>query len=265
MLQKWIVRIWKYVDSPKTKNAMMTIQGVQVFLRHPHKGISYSKGEMFWGIVAQNILSLYILGLLSFRASRYSILIFIISWWLLLCNILALICKSVIYKMFSSLNETLPADSLRVQMKLIFSKRIYYYNVICTAVCLINNFSSIAISVLIWGFEDQVPDLFLYSMIFILRYFYSMYRFSNYFIGIKNIENPFGLTELEYGDPINQTSFPKLQKGDRCSVCIQRYKKGEKLVEFSCSNGHFYHLNCLTAWISSNPSCPLCKKQLFDD
>lgn len=265
MPRNLVLKVWKYVDSPETKQAMMTIQGVGVFLQYPAKGITYSKGEMLWGIVIQAILSLYILALLILKATQYGKANLLISWWLLACNLLALICKAIVYKHLSSLKENMPVDRLRLQMKIIFTKRIYYYNVICTALCLINNLICIPVSVILWRYEDEVPDFFIYSIVFILRYFYSMYRFSNYFIGIRDPKNPFGLPEMTYGDPMTLVSYPKLEERNRCSICLQKFKNGEKLVEFSCGNGHFYHLNCLMGWIASNPSCPLCKKQIFDN
>lgn len=260
-----VAQLWKYVDSPETKQAIMTIQGVAVYLKYPAKGITYSKGEMLWGIVIQAILSIYIFALLIIKASEYGAVNLLISWWLLVCNVLALVCKAIVYNKLASLRETLPADCLRIQMKIIFAKRIYYYNVICTALCLVNNLICIPLSVILWRYEDEVPDFFIYSTVFIMRYFYSMYRFSNYFMGTKDANNPFGLPEIIYGDPMTEVSYPKLQERNRCSICLQKFKSAEKLVEFSCGNGHFFHLNCLTQWLATNPSCPLCKKQFFDN
>jgi len=44
-----------------------------------------------------------------------------------------------------------------------------------------------------------------------------------------------------------------------CSICIDEYEKGEKLILLpQC--GHFFHLQCITPWLKDKKStCPLCQ------
>lgn len=265
MFRDSLRRLWEHIDAPEPNPTMMKVQGVPVYLKYPRKGITYSKGAMRWGIAIQSILTLYMLVILLVKAPQYTLINLLISWWLLISNFLALVPKIVLFKMFVSLKDDQPVDSLRTEMGVIFKKRIYYYNVVFTALCLANNILCMPVSICIWGYEDEVPDLFIYSLIFLLRYFYSMYRFSRYFMSGQNTNNQFCLPEITFGAPDNTIDFPKLSSRDSCTICLQKYFEGEKLVDFPCHNGHYFHPKCLTGWLNTNPSCPLCKKQLFSD
>lgn len=265
MFGELLKSFWDHINSPQPSTTMWKIQGVPVYLKYPLKGIAYSKGEMRWGIVMQSLLTLYMMTLLVVRAPQYSLINLIISWWLLMSNLVALVPKVILFKLMVSLKIDQPVDRLRMQMSIIFAKRIYYYSVIMTALCLTNNFLCLPVSICMWGFEEEVPDLFLYSLINLLRYFYSMYRFSAHFMNTQDPNNPFSLPEITFGAPGNSVAFPKLHVGDRCTICLQKYRDGEKLVDFPCRNGHYFHPKCLTGWLTSNSSCPLCKQEMFSD
>ena len=45
-----------------------------------------------------------------------------------------------------------------------------------------------------------------------------------------------------------------------CSICLIRYKVGEKCYCLSC--GHIFHVNCLEDWLKVKLRCPLCRKKL---
>ena len=257
---------WDYIDSPlPTHAAVNRIQGVTIFLKYPQKGVSYTKGEMRRGITIQLILTLYMLFLLIVKGPEYSLPNLLISWWLMIANFFAMISKVIIFYHFASIKQDQSIEALKNQMTVIFAKRIYSLNVLFTGICLFNYICSMPISFLIWKYDRKVPDLFIYSLIFVLRYFYSMYRYSKYFMESKDLKNPYGFFELKYGDPESLVSFPKLQERNQCTICLKDYKFNCKLVVFPCANDHFFHLDCMYSWISNSLSCPLCRKGIFKE
>jgi len=42
-----------------------------------------------------------------------------------------------------------------------------------------------------------------------------------------------------------------------CSVCLEAYEPGERLVQMPCQ--HFFHKACIERWLRQAKSCPLCK------
>ncbi|KAI3450749.1 hypothetical protein Pfo_007414 [Paulownia fortunei] len=46
-----------------------------------------------------------------------------------------------------------------------------------------------------------------------------------------------------------------------CSICMQGLKKGSQAIRMPCS--HIFHGFCVFRWIAMNPTCPLCRFQLF--
>ena len=191
-----------------------------MFLRNPIRGIQYSKGEMRWGIVVQTFLTFYMMFLLLAKAPDYSIFNLILSWWLLLANLAAMLIKAAVLYNLSNMPIETSMEGLRRLMRVAFSKRLYKWNVIVTGVCLANYILCLPISIMIWKLEDKVPDLFIYSIIFMLRYFYSLRRYQNYFIKNTDAKNPYGFAEFKVGDSETLTACPKLAEGDNCSICI---------------------------------------------
>lgn len=256
---------WTYLDEPVPNDQLRRFEGVTVFLKNPLKGIRYSKGEMRWGIAIQLLLSFYMIYLLLAKAPEYSIPNLVISWWLLLTNASALVTRLILFYHLVSLKTDASQETLRQQMKVIFRKRVYSFNCYITGICLLNYIICLPVVVLIWKYEDKVPDLFIYSLIFMLRYFYSKYRYSKYFMESKDPRNPYNFQEMRYGDEETLISYPKLAERDQCSICLQKYKPNCRLVEFPCSNDHYFHLECTFKWISVSLNCPLCKKTLFKE
>eukprot|EP00898_Chlorokybus_atmophyticus_P008330 jgi/Chlat1/8499/Chrsp80S07893 len=48
-----------------------------------------------------------------------------------------------------------------------------------------------------------------------------------------------------------------------CPVCIAEYAPGDEVLTLPCM--HFYHTNCITRWLSSNSSCPVCKRSALPE
>ncbi|KAL8057883.1 hypothetical protein ABFX02_04G212200 [Erythranthe guttata] len=46
-----------------------------------------------------------------------------------------------------------------------------------------------------------------------------------------------------------------------CSVCIKGLKKGTQAIRLPCL--HIFHGFCIFRWLSENPTCPICRFELF--
>lgn len=255
--------IWLYLNSPHSSDFLNKLQGIPVFMKYPKKGVAYTQGNMKWGILVQIILSLYMTTLLILKLSEFSLFSLVVSAWLLASNFCSLLIKLIFSSLISSLDCNLPAEQLRIQMKSIFEKRIYYFNVIFTGLCLINYIICCPLSFLFWKFGDSQPDLFFYSVIFLLKYFYSVHRYSKYFMRTQNDDNPLELAEIYISGTDSAQS--NVINSDCCSICLQEFHSKQKILCFPCSHKHQFHATCLNQWLSNKYSCPLCKFQLLPD
>ena len=50
-------------------------------------------------------------------------------------------------------------------------------------------------------------------------------------------------------------------KGE-CSICLQKFKPVSIVRTLSCN--HPFHINCIDTWLSSNITCPHCRKEIKD-
>ena len=51
-------------------------------------------------------------------------------------------------------------------------------------------------------------------------------------------------------------------EGLECVICMEEYKETDEVIELPCNEKHFFHSKCITDWLNSNNSCPLCKKPI---
>jgi hypothetical protein len=50
---------------------------------------------------------------------------------------------------------------------------------------------------------------------------------------------------------------------NHCCICIENFKNGDSMVTTPC--GHIMHNKCLTNWLITNNSCPMCRFTLGED
>ena len=50
-------------------------------------------------------------------------------------------------------------------------------------------------------------------------------------------------------------------KAASCTVCIESFSPGEKVVTLACS--HVFHSSCIKTWLASHSTCPNCKADAF--
>ena len=146
----------------------------------------------------------------------------------------------------------------------VFKKRYYLFNMYLSLINVVSYLLSIPISFYLWGTGvNECFDLLLYSMIYIVRCFYAIYHYNLSFLdtfeGQESPDNPHGFREIVYKrDEVEQTD-PRLLD-ETCSICIGDYEEGDKIFEFKCIGGHYFHQDCLNKWMGQKNTCPLCKK-----
>lgn len=53
----------------------------------------------------------------------------------------------------------------------------------------------------------------------------------------------------------------KAETGERCTVCLEGYKDGERVLQFPCF--HIFHGHCVTNWFNISKFCPICRTSKF--
>jgi hypothetical protein len=51
-------------------------------------------------------------------------------------------------------------------------------------------------------------------------------------------------------------------EGAECIICMEDYKEEDEVIELPCDTRHFFHAACISGWLKTNNSCPLCKKPI---
>merc|ERR1712194_604323 len=46
------------------------------------------------------------------------------------------------------------------------------------------------------------------------------------------------------------------QGGSECPLCLAEFYQGDRVMHLDCL--HFFHVDCITPWIATKSSCPLC-------
>jgi len=47
-----------------------------------------------------------------------------------------------------------------------------------------------------------------------------------------------------------------------CSICLERFVRGDRLWILPCDDRHKFHGDCIKAWLAKNESCPLCTRSV---
>jgi len=51
-----------------------------------------------------------------------------------------------------------------------------------------------------------------------------------------------------------------LGAGERCTVCLEVYEDGERVLQLPCF--HIFHGHCATHWLKTSKICPLCRGEV---
>ncbi|XP_063792928.1 RING finger protein 11-like [Pseudophryne corroboree] len=69
-------------------------------------------------------------------------------------------------------------------------------------------------------------------------------------------ENLLAILEELYGVPMTITAEEATQS---CVICLMEYEEGERVIVLPCS--HRYHPTCISQWLETNLSCPVCRRE----
>lgn len=80
-------------------------------------------------------------------------------------------------------------------------------------------------------------------------------RFSKEFYKEKLKE----LKKIKYGSFIKKAK----EKQEDCSICLEKFKKTRMIYLLPCD--HYYHIKCISSWISQNDTCPSCRVPIIQN
>jgi hypothetical protein len=66
---------------------------------------------------------------------------------------------------------------------------------------------------------------------------------------------------LTYGLKPLRTCAPNNPQAD-CSICLEHYTYENPASKID-QCGHIFHMSCLSTWVASSTTCPLCRARLF--
>jgi len=49
---------------------------------------------------------------------------------------------------------------------------------------------------------------------------------------------------------------------EMCPICMLDFQESDEIVPLPCDEKHYFHQNCIKAWLEKNNTCPLCKKEI---
>lgn len=114
--------------------------------------------------------------------------------------------------------------------------------------------------------------LLIWLVIFSIKIFADVFFFKRSILLVKSYQsnnpnrnpqdNPYDLNEIIYKAAEAEDIDPKLKDGT-CAICMGDFEDGDKLFEFICMNGHYFHQDCLNRWLGQKSICPLCKVPLY--
>ncbi|KAL6861443.1 hypothetical protein ACP4OV_017143 [Aristida adscensionis] len=55
--------------------------------------------------------------------------------------------------------------------------------------------------------------------------------------------------------------FSRKPNHDDCPICMDTFGRGDILITLPCK--HEYHARCITKWLKTNKTCPVCKYEVF--
>ena len=242
------------------------IPGIMAFLQHPQKGLSYIQGEMTVGLIVSVVMGLASAYLLLNNFKHYfhqSVILTFSLVWLIFLNLAALLPKFMVFTRLRKVRREQNNAELRVALINVFRKRFYAYNLRLSLMNVASYLVSLPIGVYLW--QTGVPecvDLLAFSMIYILRLFFNIYRYHSYFLetSAEKIapDNPYGFDLIVYRKEELKDSHPRLVD-DICSICMNEYEENDKVLQFSCAGGHYFHQECINKWMGHKSICPLCK------
>ena len=51
--------------------------------------------------------------------------------------------------------------------------------------------------------------------------------------------------------------------GEKCSICMEDFKAGRRLIRLDCEGRHVFHQVCIEGWFAGKTTCPNCRHAFF--
>ena len=47
-----------------------------------------------------------------------------------------------------------------------------------------------------------------------------------------------------------------------CAICMNEFAENEDVTPLPCNSAHYFHTECITPWLKTNNTCPMCRKEV---
>lgn len=240
------------------------IPGLSIYSRNPLIGIRYFNKQLkltlatYVFIFTFCALTVFLEGPWLYRKS----LVALVCLLLTLCYSGLMVCvKLLIFLQFSYLDTSQPRPELKRRFMRDMRTRLYQYNV---KVSLVNHtffvitalYSFIVIfKNLFTGLEIHSWQTALCSALALIRHQILLKKFDETFQNLNNFElNPYNMPVVIFSEE-NRETLP-----EECSICMNEYQIGDRLLNFGCPVEHMFHEECLSKWLVAGHSCPICRQ-----
>lgn len=51
---------------------------------------------------------------------------------------------------------------------------------------------------------------------------------------------------------------------EECIICTEQFKEDSEVCELGCNERHIFHANCITEWMKTSTTCPVCRMPVKD-
>lgn len=268
-----------YMNEEVPPNGPLALS-LQVYSRRPIKGITFFKDQLpltigvycwvagFTFITIVRDMALWTDGFSNFME-------FMCLWVALGYSAGMAILKYWIMKRINEIDLRMPKRNLRILTSKTLRKRLYIFNIKYSSINLMVFFLLLIYSSIVLLYTVLIKQnfpriqLLLISIAPLIRHFFLVGIFNKTFRnsaegpGTGQLSedeiNPFLMEEFVF-TPELKTAFPQLEHQNECIICQLEYEEGDKLLQFSCKAKHFYHLDCLSRWLTMDSKCPMCKE-----
>jgi len=106
--------------------------------------------------------------------------------------------------------------------------------------------------------NTQDGSSLVYSLLFFVFFVFSLH-FCSYSQGQNEVlERPL----LEYKPTLEKSIINEDKLLDKeCVVCLEPYEKEDEISKLPCN--HIFHYKCISKWVLTNQTCPLCRDNLL--
>ena len=59
--------------------------------------------------------------------------------------------------------------------------------------------------------------------------------------------------------PFNKKLF---DQESECIICMEKFKKNQNITPLPCDTRHYFHSDCISAWLESSKKCPFCNTEV---